>query len=846
MAKAKSPKSGAPTFRFSSRSALLRNVVENAAVPTFVGDTKGDIVYANRAFADLLGYKPGECIGLGISRIVHPDDAASGRAQIESVVQGKVAGYKSERRYLRKNGDAIWVLVSAAVLHSVRGRPRYLTVQAVDIDRQKRAEAALAESESRWNFALESAGQGVWDYDLRNQRAFYSRMWKQMRGLDPETVIRDDSKDWLTRVHPEDRDRMLSEVNRQDAGEVGSRTAEYRERHKDGHWMWLLSRGKTIEWLPDGKPARIIGTDTDITSLKHAEEKLQFANTLLMTEMETSPDGILVVDTSLRIISYNRRFADMWRIPPDVLEARDDVPVLAAVTSAMLDPQAFIARVQYLYEHPEEASHDELETRDGRFIDRHTGVLRTVAGEYLGRVWFFRDITERKQADAQILRAARSDALTGLANRAVFMDAVQHAIALARRGDPGFGVLYLDLDQFKDVNDTLGHPVGDELLKAVAARLRSNIRESDIVARFGGDEFAVMVADVGEAADAAVLAETLIKAMSGPFLVHGNDIRSGVSIGISLFGPDEPDAETMLSRADLALYRAKSEGPGGYRFFTDAMDSEARTRVTLGSELGEAIASGQLFLVYQPQVEIATGHITGVEALVRWRHPTRGVLAPNLFIPVAEKSGLIAALGHWVLREACHQAKAWLDAGIVLDVAAVNLSAVQFKRSFELERDIAAILEETGLPPARLELELTETVLMTASREHNDVLQRLRASGIRLAIDDFGVGYSSLDYLRRFPADRIKIAQDFVEQIATVPGSAAIVKATIGLARELGINVIAEGVDSPEQLELLQSWGCREGQGFFFARPLSAEDLTPLLVRGRVLSGQRVPTKTAA
>jgi diguanylate cyclase (GGDEF)-like protein len=395
-------------------------------------------------------------------------------------------------------------------------------------------------------------------------------------------------------------------------------------------------------------------------------------------------------------------------------------------------------------------------------------------------------------------------------------------------------VLYLDLDQFKDVNDTLGHPIGDELLKAVAGRLKTNTRNVDLVARFGGDEFAVLVCDIGEAANAAIVADTIIKAMAAPFMIAGNDIRSGVSIGISLFGSDEPDTETILSRADVALYRAKSERTGEYRFHTNAMDNEIRTRVTLGAELREGIALGQLFLEYQPQVNIATGRVTGVEALVRWRHPSRGVLGPNLFIPVAEKSGLIAALGHWVLRQACAQAKQWGDAGIAPEAIAVNLSAVQFKRAFELETEIANVLAETGLPPGQLELELTETVLMAASREHNDVLQRLRESGVRLAIDDFGVGYSSLDYLRRFPARRIKVAQAFVSQIATEPGSAAIVKATIGLARELGIAVVAMGVESPAQLDLLKAWGCPEAQGFHFARPLAAEDVALLFARGSI------------
>jgi EAL domain-containing protein (putative c-di-GMP-specific phosphodiesterase class I) len=301
----------------------------------------------------------------------------------------------------------------------------------------------------------------------------------------------------------------------------------------------------------------------------------------------------------------------------------------------------------------------------------------------------------------------------------------------------------------------------------------------------------------------------------------------------------------MLSHADVALYRAKWDREGGYRFFTKAMEAEVRTRVVLASELREAIASGQLFLEYQPQVEIATGRTIGVEALVRWRHPAGGILGPSLFIPIAEKSGLIATLDRWVLREACRQTKAWLDAGVAPEVVAVNLSAAAFKRSFELERDIAVVLSEIGLPERKLELELTETVLM-AAQDQNDVLQRLRESGIRLAIDDFGIGYSSFDYLRRLPVDRIKIAQAFVERISTEPGSAAIVQATIGLARTLGISVIAEGIESPDQLGLLKSWGCREGQGFYFAKPLAAEDATLLLSRGRILRGHPVPAKTAA
>jgi len=830
--------------------AALRDCFNDSSIPTFLLSGDDNLVYANRAFGDLLGYDWAQSTELGINTIVHPDDVGQARAQAVSVAREDRAASQVEIRYLRKNGDALWVQVSVSRSGGSRGHPAYLIVHAIDIDRRKRTEAELAVVERNWNFALESVGYGFWDRDLKNERGFYSPVWKRMRGFDLPDKFDDGFDRWLSRVHPDDQARIFREMFEFDPAKCTAGKSEYRELHSDGHWMRIVTWRKIIEWGSNGEPQRIIGIDTDITELKTAEEKLQFANTLLRTEMDASPDGILVVDQNAQIISYNQRFANMWKIAPGLLNAGDDMPVLTAVTSAMKNPEVFRARVQYIYAHPDVAAHDDLETTDGRSIDRHTEVLRTPSGEYLGRVWFFRDVTERKKAEEQILHLARYDALTGLANRRVFMEAVERATAGVKRGGMTFAVLYLDLNHFKDVNDTLGHPVGDELLKAVAGRLRSVTRDNDVVARFGGDEFAVIVSDVREPEDAAAVAKALLKAMDVPFVVQGCNIRSGVSIGIAVFGPDEPGAETMLTRADIALYLAKSEGKSegkeGYRFHTDAMDNEIRTRVMLSSELREGIELGQLFLVYQPQVEIATGRIIGVEALVRWRHPVRGVLEPKTFIPIAEKTGLIAALGHWVLREACNQTREWLDAGIALDVVGVNLSGVQFKRTFEMVAEIEAVLVETGIPPDKLEFELTETVLMVASKEHNDVLSRLRQTGIKLSIDDFGIGYSSLDYLRRFPVDRIKIAGVFVAQITAEAGSAAIVKATIGLARELGIRVIAEGVETLSQLEFLRSWGCLEAQGYFFSKPLAAEDISPILKCGQIRTEQTFTSNKSA
>jgi len=414
----------------------------------------------------------------------------------------------------------------------------------------------------------------------------------------------------------------------------------------------------------------------------------------------------------------------------------------------------------------------------------------------------------------------------------VFAEETDRAIARARRGAESFAVLYLDLDHFKDVNDTLGHPVGDALLKEVGVRLRAAAREGDTVARFGGDEFAVLQAGIRDPADPGMLAERLRSVLAAPYSVNGNEIMCGASIGIAVYGTDAQDSETLLARADVALYRAKAEGRGTYRFFTAAMDVEVRTRVSLANDLRRALGSGELFLEYQLQVDAAGFRIVGVEALARWRHPTMGLIPPSVFIPVAEGNGLIGAVEEWAMEEACRQFKDWRDKGIALPRLAVNISAARFKPGANLVEAIDRVRRQYGIPSGQLEFELTESVLMEASQHHADVLLELRARGVLIAIDDFGTGYSSLDYLRRYPVDRIKIAQNFVLELGSKAENAAIVRASIGLAHELGIPILAEGVENDVQLGLLVGWGCNELQGFYFAKPMRGADLEALLRAG--------------
>ena len=591
---------------------------------------------------------------------------------------------------------------------------------------------------------------------------------------------------------------------------------------------WTAVEIDSLGTLSQGIGA-LVARERSQAALKNSEERFRAVS-------DTAQDAIVMVDSAGAVVYWNSAAERIFGYPRS--------EALGKGVHQWLAPPRYRSKA-------DAAMHVFSATGRGDILGRtlEMAALRkggfefpielSVTSMLLGVEWHavatIRDITERKRILEQIRFSALHDNLTGLANRAVFVDALQQAIQRALRDGEQFAVLYLDLDHFKDVNDTLGHPVGDLLLQALADRLRSSIRAMDTVARFGGDEFALIQTSIPEPLDAAVLAGKLLQAISAPFTIQGNEIRTGVSIGIAVYGFDSPTAETLLSHADVALYRAKAEGRGTYRFFTDAMDVEVRTRVTLASELREALATGQIFLVYQPQIDVDSGRFVGVEALARWQHPTRGLVPPSVFIPIAEQSGLIVTLGNWVLREASRQMKEWIDQGIAPPLMAVNVSGLQFKTPFAFENEISATLAATGLPAQRLEFELTESALMDVSGAHNDALLRLRRSGHRIAIDDFGTGYSSLEYLGRFPVDRIKIAESFIVGLTDTSGNSLIIKAAIGLAHELKLDVVVEGVETAAQLKLVRSWGCRNVQGFYFSAPVPARDLSRLLRAGKIV-----------
>jgi len=551
-------------------------------------------------------------------------------------------------------------------------------------------------------------------------------------------------------------------------------------------------------------------------------------------------DGIFIVDT------YTRRFIEINR-PGYTMFGYDEFELIGSdiqTLSSGVHPYTQDMAIELIGKACSGESQIfewQCKTKNGVLFWTEISIRFTEFGRTPVVLAVVRDIAERKRLDARIVYMAQHDVLTGLANRSMFTAALDHAIAQSIRTGRKFAILSLDLDHFKEVNDVRGHLTGDRVLRLVAERLHAIVRLNENVARFGGDEFAILLEDQHDPAELAALANRLIVAISRPFLIDGNEIYVGASIGLSVFGEDASDAETLLAHADIALYSAKAEGRQNYRFFSAAMNKEVQSRVALSDELRLAIPAGQLFLVYQPQVTAKGGRIVGVEALVRWRHPSRGILMPGLFLPAAESNGLIGALGNWVLREACKQARQWSDAGIVPGKIVVNLSAAQLKSPLELEKTVLAILAETRLPPHLLELEIAETTVISLSSQHEQVIQRLRRAGVTFSFDDFGTGYSSLSYLQRFSIDRIKIAQEFISELTNRAESASIVRFILSLARDFGNEVIAEGVETPEQLNLLQNWGCAEVQGFYFAHPMSAEAIVPLLRAGTI-----IPSTTCA
>jgi len=554
---------------------------------------------------------------------------------------------------------------------------------------------------------------------------------------------------------------------------------------------------------------------------QNSERRLALEKERLDTAINNMTQGLLLYDSDARIVLCNQRYLEMYNLSPDVVKpgchSRDLIAHRKETGSFPGNVDEFCATVLRNVAE-KRATNSVLETTDGRSIQL---VNRPLANG--GWVATQEDITERRRAEQKIAHLAHYDALTDLPNRVSFREQLQQELERTKRGEQ-LAVLYIDIDEFKSVNDSLGHPAGDELLKAVASRLRSCIRETDFVARLGGDEFAIVQTGIKQPSDVVELVNRIYEAIRAPHECLGHQVATDASIGIALAPNDGTELDQLLKSADLAMYGAKADGRRTYRFFEPQMDACVRARRTLELDIRQAIAEGAFELHYQPIVDLGSNGIVGCEALLRWNHPVRGTVSPAEFIPIAEETGLILQIGDWVLATACAEATNW-PPGIKL---AVNISPVQF-RSHAFSLKVANALATTGLSASRLELEITEAVLIRDDEAALAMLQHLRAIGVRIALDDFGTGYSSLSYLQRFPFDKIKIDRCFVNDIAEAEGSSSIVQAVINIARSRNMTTTAEGVETERQREMLLSFGCTEMQGYLFSPAMPVAKIRVLL-----------------
>ncbi len=565
--------------------------------------------------------------------------------------------------------------------------------------------------------------------------------------------------------------------------------------------------------------------------LSDLEEKVDMRTAELRATLDSTTDGILAVGIDGKILNFNQKFIDIWGIAEKLLKTGSEADAQKNIAEQIRHAEIYLAKVKELDIDVKTIFFEELKCKNGRVIECYSQPQK-IEDRFEGRIWCYRDITQRKELELQLAFQATHDILTGLPNRSLLLDHLHLAIAHAKRTKLFIGILFFDLDRLKLINDSMGHNAGDKLLQEIGRRLSSHVRESDTVARLGGDEFVMIITSLEKEEHVLPIACVCLDAISKPIKIDDKELRITASVGISIYPKDGEDITTLLRNADIAMYRAKEAASNLPQFYTKEMNTRAQERLTLENNLRIALEKNEFILYYQPLIDLTNGSIFGVEALLRWQHPKLGIIPPLEFIPLAEEIGLILPISEWVLRAACVQQMTWQKLGLPALRMAINISAQQLKQK-DLVEVIQKIITETKVNPKHLEFELTESILIHNRESINNKLKAIKDMGIDLVIDDFGTGYSSLSYLKLFPIDKIKIDQSFVHYISPDPEDTAIIAAIMSVAKTLKLRVLAEGVETKEQLEFLRASHCNEAQGYYFSRPLTTEGITELLRSGK-------------
>jgi diguanylate cyclase (GGDEF)-like protein/PAS domain S-box-containing protein len=695
------------------------------------------------------------------------------------------------------------------------------------IERKAIQEALLA-TEARFHAMSDASPLGLFVSDAEGECVYTNAAYQKISGLSLEQTL---GTNWSQAIHPEDRERALTEWRIAAHGHTPFQS-EFRFLQGDDKIVWTRVNSATM--VNAGKTSGLVQTVEDISERKATEDALFEEQERAQVTLNSIGDAVVTTDLLGNVTFLNQVAEAMTGWPRVIALGRPLAEVFTIINGKTRAPAANPAQLAIAENKTVALAMDSvLIRRDGSetAIEDSAAPIHNRDGRVSGAVLVFHDVSESRTMALKMAHLAQHDFLTGLPNRMLLTERLAQAIGLANRHKKQVALLFLDLDDFKHVNDSLVHAIGDLLLQSIAERLTAGVRGTDTVCRQGGDEFVILLAEIEQPQDAARVADILLAALTLPHHIEGQEIHATVSIGISVYPNDGKDLDTVLQNADTAMFHAKSCGRNNYQFFRADMNTLAVRRQFVENSLRRAIKQNEFLLYYQPQIDLASGAMIGAEALIRWQDPEHGLVAPGQFVSIAEECGLIVPIGRWVLREACRQVQSWLDAGLPAVPVSVNISALEFRHKGFLE-GVALILKETGLEPSYLELELTEGILMHDADASATLLQALKAMGLRLAIDDFGTGYSSLSYLKRFPIDTLKIDQSFVRDIAIEPGDGTIVAAVIGMGKNLNQRVIAEGVETQTQLAYLLDRDCDEGQGFLFQRPMSAQDFTGFLARG--------------
>ena len=831
-------------------------------------------VYFSPRWKEMLGYRDEELINevSTWSDRIHPDDLDKTWADIHKNVNGETEYYENIHRLKHKDGHWVWILDRGKTQYDETGKAIRMIGTHIDITEEKEEQDQLDIStasisglthlinitsdevkeqsknleasnhlnqqlKERMELALRGSKTSVLDWDFTDDSIYISPSWKEMLGYTDEELPNTLSS-WADRVHRDDHKKVLSLLRKHQSEEIKYFENTHRLKHKDGHWLWVLGRAQIL-YNEKGEKIRMVGTHTDITEEKELQLKYFYQSQMI----EQVNDSVTTTDLQGNIVSWNLGSEKTFGYSAkeaigkniSMLYRQEDIPTLKEYIPKLMKTGVYNADLDLV-----------TKSKELIPISFSLTLLRDENGNPIGIVGINKDNTRRKKAEDALYEQknnlryqAHHDALTGLPNRVLFADRLEQGIIKAKRHKTGLALFFIDLDKFKHINDSLGHSVGDKVLKVIAKRLKGIIRKEDTLARLSGDEFTVIMEELTHPEDATLLAEKILKTLAEPMQIDEQVLYVWGSIGISLYPRDTADAQHLLKYADTAMYKAKEEGRNTFQFYSSKMTDFALERMAMKTSLRQAIDNEEFIIYYQPQMNASTDTLIGLEALVRWQHPTRGLISPVNFIPLAEETGMVIEIDRWVMKAAMKEVGKWYKEGLMSDVLALNLSIKQLEYDGFLQ-EIKDNIKAYDFKPEWLELEITEGQMMKKPEKTIAKLKQINDLGIGISIDDFGTGFSSLSYLKRLPINRLKIDQSFISDIPEDEDDVAIVKAIIALAKSLKLDIVAEGVETSEQKDFLIDNGCVNIQGYYYSHPMPAEEMEAMLLKKRTLMLQQV------